>query len=1507
MMMKNLAGFLGKNKEVNLADAAYTLQTRRKKFKYRISLVCRDVHEAMEALTTAKNGKFREYYSENDDKKIIFMFPGQGTQYINMGLDLYRSEEIFRREIDHASAILKPLLGFDIKDILYPPADNIEEAKKKIDSVLVTPVVVFIFEYAFAALLLEWGVKPDALIGHSFGEYTAACLAGIFSLEDILKIITFRSFLMSQLPPGIMMSVPLSAHQLKPLLNAEISLAIDNGASCIVSGSNEAISAFEKEMKTKKYICQNVRISVACHSKAMNSISHQFREKIETLHLNPPRIPLISNVTGTWITDDEAINPAYWANHLRETVRFAEGIKELGEMDNPIFLEVGPGNVLSGIVFQVLEKKPGFDVINLVKYPHQDVSDISFLLDKIGKLWLYGINPRWPSFYSRETRQCVHIPPYAFDKQRYWIEDIPRENFLLENKAHKKNHIRDWFYVTSWTPESQLKLSNKTGKTDHKYNWLIFLDDSDIGGRLCNKLQPYSLNTVTVKTGQTFLKKGKNQYIINPGNDHNYDRLLNELKESGIIPQKILHLWEVTGSRKDDTNGPALEEAQDRGFYSLIFLTRALVTHTGNNELEIIVVTDNMQKVTGDEIISPIKSTVLGPVLVIPQEQINMDCRSIDISLANLKDGEKDDLIDRLVTDLVDASREKITAYRNGRKWKPSYQHVQLDNDSSKWTLKEKGVYLVIGGTGGIGFTLARELAKACKARLLLVGTTELPTKEEWDCWISSHDEQDPVSLKIKKIRQLEKINSEVLYYSTDVSNYQQMQQAIAHAEEQFGTINGIIHAAGGTKGESTRFIRYLDRKDCQYQFKAKIASLMVLDQLFKDKPPDFVLLISSMASFLGGWEYAAYTAGNLFMDRFVLETDKWISVNLDPVNLYGDKNPDASLTIPEMHQVFKYILANIEKGQILLSVTDLHARLEKAFRPLKSRQSKDTEAPIPGSEKNTAAFFPRPHLTTPYLPPSDEIEAGLVEICQQLFGYDKIGTNDNFFELGGTSLTIIRFISEIQGKFDVRLHIQDVFNKAHIRELAKYIKKAEKETYLSIEPVEQKEYYPLASAQKRLYVIQQLEENPTAYNIPWPFELRGILDKSKLEQLFLKIIRRHEGLRTCFHQVGGEPVQKIQEHVEFEISYIEAAEVSKVNEIIRQFIRPFDLSRAPLLRAALIELEENHYVLMIDIHHIICDLHSMNIFHMDFTTLYMGESVPPLRLQYRDYSQWQNNEAQRQSARKQEEYWVKQFKNKIPVLNLPTDFRRPEFHDFDGERIGFEIDSHLTAEIRKILGETGTTLFMMLLSVYTTLLFIYTGQEDIVVGVPTAGRNHRNLENILGMFINMLPMRNNPQPGKTFQQFLKEVKENSIQDFENQDYSFEELVSKLNLPRQSNRTPLVETMLTNLGAVRVPDHETRNTEVGLEARYWPYDKYPAKFDLALDVLDNDDSILMWLTYPTRLFKRSTIEKVKKHYVEIFEQVVKNVDIKLADITISHDLAEAEPDVLREDKGDFCF
>jgi acyl transferase domain-containing protein len=367
-----------------------------------------------------------------ENPPLVFMFCGQGSQYVNMGIDLYRTEPVFREQMDQCFSILKSLTGTDFKKILYP--DGGDAGNRHASSLPGQPAaliqqpeftlpVVFSFEYALAKLLMTWGIRPTVMIGYSFGEYAAACLAGVFSLEDALNMIVTRGQLIQQTPAGKMTSVTLPEHELKPLLSERLSIAIVNGPTCIVSGEKEDVEVFEKEMKQKRMICVPLNMYHAIHSRVMNPIRSAFEREIKEFRLNLPQIPFISNVTAQWINNEEVTDPGYWGEHLCSTVRFSDGLKELLNYENAVFIEIGPGRILGMMVRVHPDKKPGHMILNTVKHPQEKISDDYFLLDKLGQLWRHGQSIDWTGFYGEEKRYRVPLPGYPFEGKRYWIDE----------------------------------------------------------------------------------------------------------------------------------------------------------------------------------------------------------------------------------------------------------------------------------------------------------------------------------------------------------------------------------------------------------------------------------------------------------------------------------------------------------------------------------------------------------------------------------------------------------------------------------------------------------------------------------------------------------------------------------------------------------------------------------------------------------------------------------------------------------------------------------------------------------------------------------------------------------------------------------------------------------------------------------------------------------------------------------------------------------------------------
>ncbi|WP_338552864.1 amino acid adenylation domain-containing protein [Paenibacillus sp. KS-LC4] len=542
--------------------------------------------------------------------------------------------------------------------------------------------------------------------------------------------------------------------------------------------------------------------------------------------------------------------------------------------------------------------------------------------------------------------------------------------------------------------------------------------------------------------------------------------------------------------------------------------------------------------------------------------------------------------------------------------------------------------------------------------------------------------------------------------------------------------------------------------------------------------------------------------------------------------------------------------------------------QLEKM--PLTANGKTDRKAlPAPEGSVNTGAE---------YIAPRTALEEQLVRIWQEVLGTERIGVKDNFFDLGGHSLRATALASKLHEEMNINLSLRDVFRLPTIEEMAREMGGMEEKLYASIPLTEEKEYYPVSSAQKRLYILQQLDGAEQSYNMPGIMKLDGILDRERLEEAFRLLIARHETLRTGFVLVDGEPVQRIYPQAELILEHRKVSD-EEAQEAMRHFARAFDLGQPPLLRAGLLELSKESQLLLLDMHHIISDGVSVDILVEELVRLYGGEELPELRIQYKDYAVWQQSEAQRERLNKQGAYWLSQFSGELPVLELPTDYARPAVQRYDGHTLQFHLDAEKSEGLKRIAAENGATLYMVLLAAYTILLQKYTGQEDIIVGTPIAGRTHGDLQPLIGMFVNTLALRNNPVGDKTFLSYLAEVKETTLGAYEHQDYPFEELVEQLQLTRDLSRNPLFDTMFS----LQSLENRAYHLE-GLQLALYPNAHLVSKFDLSLDVMEGKGGLECALEYATALYKQETIERLAKHFEQVVAAIVNDPGATIASL-----------------------
>ncbi|KPV61396.1 hypothetical protein QJ48_00270 [Paenibacillus sp. A3] len=552
-------------------------------------------------------------------------------------------------------------------------------------------------------------------------------------------------------------------------------------------------------------------------------------------------------------------------------------------------------------------------------------------------------------------------------------------------------------------------------------------------------------------------------------------------------------------------------------------------------------------------------------------------------------------------------------------------------------------------------------------------------------------------------------------------------------------------------------------------------------------------------------------------------------------------------------------------------------------------------EMPLTPNGKIDRQALPAPESIVPtgaeYAAPRTAVEAKLAELWQEVLGVPSVGIRDNFFELGGHSLRAMRLAAHIQKEMHVNVPLQEVFAAPTIEQLAVVIAGLQQHTFAAIPVSPVQPHYPVSSAQKRLYVLQQFEGGETSYNMPGVILLEGALDRKRFEEAFRGLIRRHETLRTGFELVDGEPFQRVypESEVKFAVDYAKSSGgESDTLERIRSFVRSFDLRQPPLLRVGLIRLhpdkpgvdqEAERHLLLFDMHHIVSDGVSMGILVNEFGRLYGGEALPPLRIQYKDYAAWQRAELSGQRTTRQEAYWLNVFQGELPVLDMPTDYARPAVRSFEGDTVTFTIGQAESERLRQIAAQTGSTLYMVLLTVYMTLLHKYTGQEDLVVGTPVAGRLHPDLEPMIGMFVNTLALRSYPSGAKTFLDYLQEIREHALKAYEHQDYPFEELVEKLNVRRDMSRSTLFDTMFSL--------ENTEQSELSIEGLTvvpYPSGHDAVKFDLALHASQVGEELKCSLRYASSLYKRETIERMANHFVRLVEAIADSPQAQLADL-----------------------
>ena len=710
---------------------------------------------------------------------------------------------------------------------------------------------LFVVEHALARLFASWGVEPQAMLGHSIGEYVAACLSGVLTLEDALALVAERGRLMQELPAGAMLAVPLAETDLAPLLPERVSVAVLNEPErSVASGPEEAIAALEATLAERGVGSRRLHTSHAFHSEMMEPAVAPFTEAVRKTTRRSPEIPYVSNVTGDWTTPEDAADPAYWGRHLRGTVRFADGVAKLLSDPSRVLLEIGPGRTLATLAGRH-PARAGQPVVSSLPHPQDATPAAAAALLALGRLWAAGLEVDWRRLHglgdeeTGQRRLKLSLPTYPFERQRYWIEPLGIEPSRIEptertaaapraatGAVTKQPNPADWLYLPSWrrAPSPQPE-----PEAERAERFLVLADEHGLADALVERVSGGGRQAVRIAAEE----------VGEPG------ELLARLAEEGFAPDAVVD------ARSFGVSDP--EAAWEKGFWSLLPLVQALGEHVPG-PLDLTVVSDGLDRLSPAEALVPAKATMLGLLNVLPQEQPQISCRAVDL-LPPRGPAALAAAAGRVLAEIDAAAADERVLLRRAERWVPDYQPVRVPAEAPV-PLEEEGVYVLTGPVAGNVHALARWLAREYRARLLLLRPAGDPADE------ATFEER----------RQgLVELGGQARVVSLDLADEEALYRALAAARQEWGALDGVVHAAG-TVGERTfRVLKETGREEAGWHFAPKVAATLALDRTLErvlgdpgaNGSLDFAVLLSSLATVVGGLAYGAYTAANFYLDAF--------------------------------------------------------------------------------------------------------------------------------------------------------------------------------------------------------------------------------------------------------------------------------------------------------------------------------------------------------------------------------------------------------------------------------------------------------------------------------------------------------------------------------------------------------------------------------------------------------------------------------------------------------------
>ncbi|MES2703280.1 MAG: amino acid adenylation domain-containing protein [Bacteroidota bacterium] len=1503
-----LAQHLDRHPQTPVADIAYTLVNTRTDFNVRRFAVATDAGELVSRLSGANKSHCGQKALKEVINEVVFMFPGQGAQYAGMGKSLYNAEPVYKAAVDECAAILQLQMNEDIRDILFSDPVSDEDAANRIKNTYYTQPAMFVTEYALAKLWMSWGLKPSIFIGHSIGEFVAAHLAGVFSLEDALLLISSRGRLMADVAPGSMLAVLAGHEQIACILPEALSIAaINSPGLSVVAGHEAAVADFSRQLSAQNINSKLLHTSHAFHSAMMDPVVVPFEKVVRGVTLHAPQVPIVSTVTGTWIQASDATDPAYWAQHLRSTVRFSAGVTTLLEKENMLLLECGPGNVTATLARQHPAKS------NIVVVPgiEHGADEYRSLLSALGQLWIHGVQLDWKKFYADEERVKIDLPAYQFDRKRYWVDPVPE--IATAN-------------VVSEVIEQPAVIDNEQDQT---------ADEDILGKEVRQVLEDASgIDIADATADMSFIELGFDSLLLT--------QVALSLKKRFSVPVSFRQLNEsyntfhlLVDHLKE--NLPAYGKTQDAPGIArhTALLSGAQISAEEATELKKPFgaaarierhVTELTEKQVAflDALVGRYTAKTAGSKKYTQRHRAHMaDPRVVtgfrpltkeivySIVVNRSKGSRLWDIDGNEYVDVLNGFGSNILGYSNPviteaihRQIEKGYelgpQH-ELAGEVCKliceFTNTERSALCNTGSEALLG---AMRIARTVTGRSLIVAFSG-----------SYHGIADEVIVRgTKKMVSFPAApgimpeavqNMLVLDYGTD--------ETLKIIKERAHELAAVLVEPVQSRRPEFQPVEFLRELR---SITRDSGVVLVFDEVitgFRSHPGGVQALFNIQADIstygkvvAGGMPIGVIAGTRRCMDA--LDGGFW---------QYGDESvPESGVT---------YFAGTFVRHPLALAATKASLEyLKSKGRALQDGLSSKT-ARLADMVNGICRKYNVPAYIAYFsslwkLKPKHDIP--YFELLFTLMRERNVHIWDGFpcfvteahtdreidfiaeqFEASIRDLVTAGFLVTAQDRIDIE-------KVAPFRPAFSGLPAAPGQSSIALpvavdnavtpehkhEPVLSKTI-PIIQPQQEIWLSCQLggDDANRAYNQSVTLKLAGDVNIEAMRNAVGDVYNRHEALRAIFDQDGHEVHIRERGGMSVIVEDISSLSAEKRQEHVQAYVTKdldevSDLAAGPLFKAALFRHSLNEFELVLSAHHIICDGWSLGILMEDVSQLYSSYATgtsPSLEdaPAFADYAAAYLRYAASDDYKVHEQYWLDQYKANVPVLSIPTDFVRPRTRTYIGRRDDYALAAGLVPIVKRTAVAQGCSMVTILLSAFEVLLHRITGQKDIVVGLPAAGQLIADNYRLVSHCVNLLPLLSHHHHNVPFAQYLAERKSYLYAAYDHQRYTFSTLLNKLNIARDPSRIPLVPVVFNvDLGM-------DDNVEFYGAKHKWSFNKRNFEnFELFLNISGSGEQLVLEWAYNTALFKPDTIRGFMEAYEGILRQLTENIAVKTGELKV---------------------